>query len=31
MSNFESVRIFMETFGQEIKKNLNFQAKKLLY
>ena len=26
MSNFESVKIFMKTFGQEVKKKLNFQA-----
>ena len=26
MSNFESVKIFMETFGQEMKKRLDFQT-----
>ena len=29
MSNFESVKKFMKTFGQEVKKKLNFQTKKL--
>ena len=26
MSNFESVKKFMKTFGQEVKKKLNFPA-----
>ena len=30
MTNFESVGKFMETFGQEIKKKLNFPKIKLL-
>ena len=29
MSNFESVRIFMETFGQEVKKKAEFPSKKI--
>ena len=29
MTNFESVKMFMETFGQEIKEKLNFQLIKL--
>ena len=30
MSNFNSVKKFMQTFGQEVKKMPNFQMKKLL-
>tara|TARA_B100002019_G_C20902714_1_gene418890 strand:- start:131 stop:502 length:372 start_codon:yes stop_codon:yes gene_type:complete len=29
MSNFESVRIFMETFGQEVKKKAEFPSEKI--
>ena len=29
MTNFESVRKFMETFGQEIKKKAEFPPEKL--
>ena len=29
MTNFESVKKFMETFGQEIKENANFPDKKI--
>ena len=29
MSNFEHVKKFMKTFGQEVKEKLNFQAIKL--
>ena len=30
MSNFDAVRIFMKTFGQEIKVKAKFPKKKLL-
>ena len=30
MTNFESVKKFMETFGQEIKEKAEFPMKKLL-
>ena len=30
MTNFESVKKFMETFGQEIKEKADFQMIKLL-
>ena len=29
MTNFEKVGLFMSTFGQELKKNLSFQLRKL--
>ena len=29
MSNFESVKLFMKTFGQEVKEKADFQTKKL--
>ena len=29
MTNFESVKIFMQTFGQEIKENANFPDEKI--
>ena len=29
MTNFERVKKFMQTFGQEVKKRLNFQMIKL--
>ena len=29
MSNFESVKIFMETFGQEVKKKAGFPNEKI--
>ena len=31
MTNFEKVGLFMSTFGQEVKKNLSFQVKKLIH
>ena len=30
MSNFESVRIFMETFGQEVKKKAEFPSERII-
>ena len=30
MSNFECVKIFMKTFGQEVKEKLSFQVIELL-
>ena len=29
MSNFDSVKNFMKTFGQEVREKLGFQLKKL--